>query len=341
MGAPIDHNTMSIIVLLLAVATTLSGLADANIVRASLFTPLKNDDHPCVAENLKETHRYICNDNADVICLDGYREPEDEDERDLKNPCPVPICEYLHEGRIKTCVNGECVRPDVCACEVGWEGHLCDDCVPLPGCEHGSCANAFECNCDMDKNGTRPMWEGAFCDKPACPPESCDPKHGRCYEPHTCTCDDGWTGDNCMECKKLKGCSEHGKCAKIPNSDDLKPHTCEEPNQCICASDDNKFCNKEYINGPKLSPKAECSNPCEKNAEVESHFDIPLVGKLIYKCRWGDDCQEKEAKDREGNPIPCHGNMKWTETELLDSSKCEAPESYFHVKQGPPPGLEN
>ena len=51
--------------------------------------------------------------------------------------------------------------------------------------------------------------------------------------------------------------------------------------------------------------------------------------------------QEKEAKDREGNPIPCHGNMKWTETELLDSSKCEAPESYFHVKQGPPPGLEN
>ena len=41
------------------------------------------------------------------------------------------------------------------------------------------------------------------------------------------SCDDGWTGDNCMECKKLKGCSEHGKCAKIPNSDDLKPHTCE------------------------------------------------------------------------------------------------------------------
>ena len=126
------------------------------------------------------------------------------------------------------------------------------------------------------------------------------------------------------------------------------------------------------FSGPKLSPKAECSNPCEKNAEVESHFEVPIVGKLIYKCRWGDDCQvmslasrylftvnlniyssddesnnfvfliqEKEAKDREGNSIPCHGNMKWRETAQLDSSKCEAPESYFHVKQGPPPGSDD
>ena len=51
--------------------------------------------------------------------------------------------------------------------------------------------------------------------------------------------------------------------------------------------------------------------------------------------------QEKEAKDREGNPITCHGNMKWRESALVDSSKCEVPESYFHVKQGPPPGSDN
>ena len=59
------------------------------------------------------------------------------------------------------------------------EGHLCDDCVPLPGCEHGSCNNAFECNCeeepDVDANGDpmtdgtmRARWEGAFCDKRKC-----------------------------------------------------------------------------------------------------------------------------------------------------------------------------
>ena len=52
------------------------------------------------------------------------------------------------------------------------------------------------------------------------------------------------------------------------------------------------------FSGPKLSPKAECSNPCEKNAEVESHFEVPIVGKLIYKCRWGDDCQVMSLASR-------------------------------------------
>ena len=47
------------------------------------------------------------------------------------------------------------------------EGHLCDDCVRLPGCEHGTCDNAFECNCLEREIGgeNKTMWEGAFCDK--------------------------------------------------------------------------------------------------------------------------------------------------------------------------------
>ncbi len=30
---------------------------------------------------IQETHRYLCNDEAEVICLHGWREPEDEDLR--------------------------------------------------------------------------------------------------------------------------------------------------------------------------------------------------------------------------------------------------------------------
>ena len=56
-------------------------------------------------------------------------------------------------------------------------------CVPLPGCDRGSCNAAFECNCQEDAAGV-PLYEGAFCDKPACPEAICDPKHGMCYEPN-------------------------------------------------------------------------------------------------------------------------------------------------------------
>ena len=86
---------------------------EANPFRG-LFTPLQNDEHPCVAENLKESHRYLCDDQANVICLSGWKEPDIASLIDLRNPCPIPICEY--EG--ETCKHGECVRPDVCACQV-------------------------------------------------------------------------------------------------------------------------------------------------------------------------------------------------------------------------------
>ncbi len=38
------------------------------------------------------------------------------------SPCPTPVCDcsYLNASYAEKCVNGECVRPDVCACEVGW-----------------------------------------------------------------------------------------------------------------------------------------------------------------------------------------------------------------------------
>ena len=50
--------------------------------------------------------------------------------------------------------HGDCVRPNVCACAVGWEGLACDECVPLPGCQDGRCVNALECVCNKyDEEG--------------------------------------------------------------------------------------------------------------------------------------------------------------------------------------------
>merc|ERR1711860_300564 len=109
------------------------------------FTPLEIDNHPCTAERLKETVKYICTSNGTVICQSGWTEPKDPDMRDELNPCSQPVCD--HKG--ETCKNGQCRAPDFCACEVGWEGALCDKCINLPGCEHGSCTDKpLTCDCE-------------------------------------------------------------------------------------------------------------------------------------------------------------------------------------------------
>ena len=99
------------------------------------------------------TNRYICNSTGAVICQSGWKEPADIEERDELNPCPIPICGTANE----TCDNGICTAPDHCACEIGWEGALCNICVPLPGCIHGTCEEALECTCATG-------WTGGYCD---------------------------------------------------------------------------------------------------------------------------------------------------------------------------------
>ena len=58
---------------------------------------------------------------------------------------------------METCENGICTAPDHCACEIGWEGALCNVCVRLPGCLNGDCTEALECNCHEG-------WTGGYCD---------------------------------------------------------------------------------------------------------------------------------------------------------------------------------
>lgn len=103
--------------------------------------------------SFQHTNRYVCSAKGEIFCQTGWREPEDPNLIDELNPCPVPICDRHGE----TCLNGECRAPNYCACDIGWEGELCDICICLPGCVHGNCTEALECNC-FDG------WEGGFCE---------------------------------------------------------------------------------------------------------------------------------------------------------------------------------
>ena len=76
-------------------------------------------------------------------------------------------------------------------------------------------------------------------------------------QPDTCLCETGWQGAKCDECVPYWNCPSQTKDA------------CVEPNQCICTNDDNKFCNKEYINGMKdllylpCQDKSHLVTPCK------------------------------------------------------------------------------
>ena len=181
------------------------------------FTPLDTDNHPCKAENLKMTNRYICSSKGDVFCQTGWEEPSDPSEIDPLNPCPMPICDVHGE----TCHYGVCEAPDYCACEIGWEGAICDVCIPLPGCQNGNCTEAMECNC-------RDGWTGGFCEIPLC--RNC--QNGECAGPEECVCFSGWEGDACDTCLALPGC-KNGQCGDHPNTckcdDGWEGHLCDEP----------------------------------------------------------------------------------------------------------------
>ena len=45
-------------------------------------------------------------------------------------------------------------------CSYGEQGRFCDECVPYPGCVHGSCVEPWQCTCETN-------WGGLLCNKGA------------------------------------------------------------------------------------------------------------------------------------------------------------------------------
>ena len=97
---------LSLAILLLALK------ADAMHIISGL--ELKTDNtHPCKAENLKLAVSYYCDKAGKWYCQNGWKAHENATHFDHQNPCPIPVC-------TKPCVNGRCVAPETCACDVGW-----------------------------------------------------------------------------------------------------------------------------------------------------------------------------------------------------------------------------
>jgi hypothetical protein len=115
-------------------------------------------------------------------------------------------------GKCSKCVYGICADSELCDCFYGYSGFACDIPLSYPPCQHGVAIEPNVCKCDKG-------WQSRICDVPICEPE-CGP-HGHCVQPYICECDPGWYSSNILTpCDSL----------------DLHMH---DPN---CVTGSNNFC---------------------------------------------------------------------------------------------------
>ncbi|KAF6129723.1 delta like non-canonical Notch ligand 1 [Phyllostomus discolor] len=92
--------------------------------------------------------------------------------------------------------NGLCEEDNVCRCQPGWQGPLCDQCVTSPGCANGLCVEPWQCVCSDG-------WEGSLCDidARACASTPCA-NNGTCVDggngTYECSCAPGFSGKDCQ-----------------------------------------------------------------------------------------------------------------------------------------------
>nr|XP_031310172.1 protein delta homolog 1 isoform X1 [Camelus dromedarius] len=93
--------------------------------------------------------------------------------------------------------NGFCEDDNVCRCQPGWQGPLCDQCMTFPDCVNGLCVEPWQCIC---KDG----WDGNLCDIDvrACASTPCA-NNGTCVNledgQYECSCAPGFSGKDCQK----------------------------------------------------------------------------------------------------------------------------------------------
>ncbi|PWA29810.1 hypothetical protein CCH79_00007720, partial [Gambusia affinis] len=129
-------------------------------------------------------------------------------------------------------------------CNYGWDGPLCDRCLPYPGCVHGTCTEPWQCTCEKN-------WGGLLCDKDLnyCGTNQPCKNGGTCMntEPdeYNCACLDGYSGKNCEIAEHAclsNPCANGGTCHEVPSGFECHcpagwsgPTCAEDTDECASA----------------------------------------------------------------------------------------------------------
>ncbi|XP_072820101.1 protein delta homolog 1 isoform X1 [Vicugna pacos] len=197
--------------------------------------------------------------------------------------------------------NGFCEEDNVCRCQPGWQGPLCDQCMTFPDCVNGLCVEPWQCIC---KDG----WDGNLCDIDvrACASTPCA-NNGTCVNlddgQYDCSCAPGFSGKDCQKrdgpcvmdgspcqhggsCVDDEGQASHASCLCPPGfsgnfceilvTNSCTPNPCE--NQGICTDIGGDFrcrCPAGFVDKTCSRPVSTCTNdPCLNGGTCLQHSQV-------------------------------------------------------------------
>ncbi|XP_039198448.1 protein delta homolog 1-like isoform X2 [Crotalus tigris] len=195
-------------------------------------------------------------------------------------------------------VNGFCEVSNECRCRHGWQGPLCDQCVPFSGCLHGKCVKPGQCMCEEG-------WIGSHCDTVVhpCSSKPCSNYSKNCVETgngrYTCLCAQGYMGKNCHMKKGpciVNGspCQNGGSCL---DNDGFAPYA-----SCMCSPGfTGQFCERDID---------DCEpNPCENGGTCTDigksfHCSCPIGYEGVLCSNRIPACDSSPCE----NGGTCHGH---------------------------------